>query len=63
MDGHLDKPAVKRLARAHPNVHRLMVGNETQLKALLPPNRLVNYLDEARRALRGTTIEVSTAEP
>lgn len=52
-----------RLARAHPNVHRLMVGNETQLKALLPPNRLVNYLDEARRALRGTTIEVSTAEP
>jgi exo-beta-1,3-glucanase (GH17 family)/cellulose synthase/poly-beta-1,6-N-acetylglucosamine synthase-like glycosyltransferase len=50
-------------ARTQANVHRVMVGNETQLKAKLPPNRLVTYLDEVRTALRGTAVEVSTAEP
>ena len=50
-------------ARAHPNVHRLIVGNETQLKAQLPPNRLRAYLDQVRGALRGTAVQVSTAEP
>jgi exo-beta-1,3-glucanase (GH17 family)/cellulose synthase/poly-beta-1,6-N-acetylglucosamine synthase-like glycosyltransferase len=50
-------------ARSHPNVHRLIVGNETQLKATLPPNRLATYLDQARAALRETAVEVSTAEP
>jgi len=55
--------AAIELARKEPNVHRVMVGNETQLKATLPPNRLVTYLAEMRTALRGTTVEVSTAEP
>lgn len=50
-------------ARSHPNVHRVIVGNETQLKAKLPPNRLFAYLDETRAALRGTAVQVSTAEP
>lgn len=51
------------LARSHPNVHRLIVGNETQLRATLPPNRLVAYLDQVRSALRTTAVQVSTAEP
>ena len=51
------------LARSQPNVHRVLVGNETQLKAKLPPNRLVAYLGQVRTALRGTAVEVSTAEP
>ncbi len=51
------------LARSQTNVHRLIVGNETQLKATLPPNRLVAYLDQVRSALRGTAVQVSTAEP
>ncbi len=51
------------LARSQTNVHRLIVGNETQLKATLPPNRLVAYLDQVRLALRGTAVQVSTAEP
>ena len=50
-------------ARAHANVHRLIVGNETQLKARLPPNRLAAYLDQVRAALRDTGVQVSTAEP
>jgi exo-beta-1,3-glucanase (GH17 family)/cellulose synthase/poly-beta-1,6-N-acetylglucosamine synthase-like glycosyltransferase len=50
-------------ARAHPNIARLIVGNETQLKARLPPNRLIAYLDQARAALRSTSVQVSTAEP
>jgi exo-beta-1,3-glucanase (GH17 family)/cellulose synthase/poly-beta-1,6-N-acetylglucosamine synthase-like glycosyltransferase len=50
-------------ARAHPNVHRLIVGNETQLMARLPPNRLAAYLDQSRAALRGTPVQISTAEP
>ncbi|HMN94598.1 MAG TPA: glycosyltransferase [Hydrogenophaga sp.] len=51
------------LARSHPNIRRLIVGNETQLTAQLPPNRLANYLDRARSALASTTVQVSTAEP
>jgi exo-beta-1,3-glucanase (GH17 family)/cellulose synthase/poly-beta-1,6-N-acetylglucosamine synthase-like glycosyltransferase len=55
--------AAIELARSQPNVHRVIVGNETQLKATLPPNRLVAYLDQVRSALRDTAVEVSTAEP
>lgn len=55
--------AVIEQARSQPNVYRVLVGNETQLKAMLPPNRLVSYLDRARLALRGTAVQVSTAEP
>lgn len=55
--------AAIQLARSHANIRRVIVGNETQLKAKLPPNRLVAYLDQARTALRGSGVEVSTAEP
>jgi len=58
-----DLGAAIALARSQPNVHRLIVGNETQLKATLPPNRLAAYLDQARAALRATSVQVSTAEP
>ncbi len=51
------------LARTHTNIRQLIVGNETQLKAKLPPNRLVAYLEQARSALRSTSVQVSTAEP
>lgn len=50
-------------ARRHANVRRLIVGNETQLTARLPPNRLRSYLDQTRAALAGTGVQVSTAEP
>lgn len=55
--------AAIELARSQPNVHRVIVGNETQLKAKLPPNRLVTNLGQVRTALRGTPVEISTAEP
>jgi exo-beta-1,3-glucanase (GH17 family)/cellulose synthase/poly-beta-1,6-N-acetylglucosamine synthase-like glycosyltransferase len=55
--------AAVNLARTHKNIRRLIVGNETQLKAKLPPNRLAAYLDQARAALRTTDVKVSTAEP
>lgn len=51
------------LAQSHANIRRLIIGNETQLTAKLPPNRLSAYLDEARSALHPTTVQVSTAEP
>jgi exo-beta-1,3-glucanase (GH17 family)/cellulose synthase/poly-beta-1,6-N-acetylglucosamine synthase-like glycosyltransferase len=50
-------------ARTHKHIRRVIVGNETQLKGKLPPNRLTAYLDEARLALRGSAVQVSTAEP
>jgi exo-beta-1,3-glucanase (GH17 family)/cellulose synthase/poly-beta-1,6-N-acetylglucosamine synthase-like glycosyltransferase len=50
-------------ARTNSHIRRLIVGNETQLKGKLPPNRLTAYLDEARLALRGSAVQVSTAEP
>lgn len=68
MDQRLDHnqrelTAAIELARSHPNVVRLIVGNETQLTAKLPPNRLMSYLDQARKALHATSVQVSTAEP
>lgn len=55
--------AAIELARTHPNIRRLIVGNETQLTAKLPPNRLVTYLDRTRSALASASVQVSTAEP
>ncbi|MEX1167756.1 MAG: glycosyl hydrolase family 17 protein, partial [Hydrogenophaga sp.] len=55
--------AAINLARSHANIQRLIVGNETQLTAKLPPNRLMAYLDQARKALQSTNVRVSTAEP
>lgn len=59
----LELRAAIEQARAHDNVRRVIVGNETQLNARLPPNRLAAYLDQTRAALRGTGVQVSTAEP
>ena len=73
-DDHLLMPAANTPIRAGDelllagtavalNDFRLIVGNETQLKAKLPPNRLAAYLDQVRTALQGTGVQVSTAEP
>jgi exo-beta-1,3-glucanase (GH17 family)/cellulose synthase/poly-beta-1,6-N-acetylglucosamine synthase-like glycosyltransferase len=62
-DNQRELAAAVALARSHPNIPRVIVGNETQLKARLPPNRLAAYLDQARSALRSTPVQVSTAEP
>jgi exo-beta-1,3-glucanase (GH17 family)/cellulose synthase/poly-beta-1,6-N-acetylglucosamine synthase-like glycosyltransferase len=51
------------LARSHDNIKRLIVGNETQLTAKLPPNRLIGYLEQVRSALQSSQVQVSTAEP
>ena len=62
-DNQRELRAAVEQARAYANVRRVIVGNETQLTARLPPNRLAAYLDQARAALRGTGVQVSTAEP
>lgn len=52
--------AAIKLAGRHPEIKRLIVGNETQLKKIVPPAELSRYLDAARKRLR---TPVSTAEP
>ncbi len=47
-------------ARAHRNVERLMVGNETVLRQDLTPAQLIAAINQVRRVVR---IPVSTAEP
>ena len=47
-------------ASAHPNVTRLVIGNETVLKAKLTPAALSRYLQRVRKA---SPVPVSTAEP
>ncbi len=62
-DNQRELRAAVEQARTHANVRRVIVGNETQLTARLPPNRLASYLDQTRAALQGTGVQVSTAEP
>ncbi len=45
---------------AHPNVKRLIVGNETLLRADVTIEQLIAYIDSAKRQL---SIPVTTAEP
>lgn len=52
--------AVIQLAQSNPNVTRVLIGNETQLKNLVPRAELLEYLRAARKTLK---IPVSTAEP
>ena len=52
--------AVIDAARRHPNIERVMAGNETQLHHTLSPAELMAYLDRLRAAL---PVPVSTAEP
>lgn len=47
-------------ARRHPNIERVIAGNETQLHRTLSPSELMAYLDRLRAAL---PVPVSTAEP
>jgi exo-beta-1,3-glucanase (GH17 family)/cellulose synthase/poly-beta-1,6-N-acetylglucosamine synthase-like glycosyltransferase len=47
-------------ARRHPNIDRLIAGNETQLHQKLSPAELYAYLDRLRATL---AVPVSTAEP
>lgn len=52
--------AVKEAVRLHPNIERVIVGNETLLTGALGVDQLVAHLRELRRELR---VPVSTAEP
>ncbi len=49
-----------KVARSHPNVVRVVIGNEAILRGEIPVHELAGYLDRARKALR---VPVSTAEP
>jgi exo-beta-1,3-glucanase (GH17 family)/cellulose synthase/poly-beta-1,6-N-acetylglucosamine synthase-like glycosyltransferase len=53
-------PLFLDVARNNPNVVRAIVGNETQHLGLLDYDKLLDFLDQARAALR---VPVSTAEP
>ncbi len=48
------------VARAHKNVTRVFVGNETLLRGDLTPEELAGYLDRVRKAVK---VPVSTGEP
>ncbi|MFM1879776.1 MAG: Cellulose synthase 1 [Pseudomonadota bacterium] len=52
--------AVMAAVKAHKNIDRLILGNETQLTKKLPAEELYKTLDQVRRQLR---TPVSTAEP
>ncbi len=49
-----------RVASQHPNVRRVLVGNETVLREDTTPEELVNYIERVKRHV---AIPVSTAEP
>ncbi len=53
-------PLFLNIARSNPNVVRGIVGNETLHHKLMKYDKLVSYLDKARKELR---IPISTAEP
>jgi exo-beta-1,3-glucanase (GH17 family) len=56
----IEVEAAIKLAGRHHEIKRLIIGNETQLKKIVPEKELIGYLDEARKRLR---TPVSTAEP
>ncbi len=51
-----------RIATTHSNVRRVLVGNETMLRAEMPIQDLIQYIRRVRTELSGRHIEVSTAE-
>jgi exo-beta-1,3-glucanase (GH17 family)/cellulose synthase/poly-beta-1,6-N-acetylglucosamine synthase-like glycosyltransferase len=55
--------AALQAARAHKNVARLVIGNETLLKETVTPAALINYLKRVREATRLPHLPLSTAEP
>ncbi len=52
--------AIERAVARHPNIDRVIAGNETLLLSSLEPEQLIAYLDRLRRTL---SVPVSTAEP
>jgi len=66
LDRRLDRNAAEitrliSVARASPNVTRIMVGNEAVLRGDLTPAQLASYMRQVRAAVPGKP--VSTAEP
>lgn len=59
-ENRIEVERVVELARKHPNVIRVIVGNEAVLRGDVSTEQLFGYLDEVRRKLRQP---VSTAEP
>ncbi|HKX12055.1 MAG TPA: glycosyltransferase [bacterium] len=55
--------AVIAMAKKNKNVVRVIIGNETQLQNTVPREKLVAYLQQARKNLKKAKIPVSTAEP
>ncbi|HLT78645.1 MAG TPA: glycosyltransferase [Ferrovibrio sp.] len=51
-----------RIATTHDNVRRVLVGNETLLRADIPIEDLIQYIRRVRTELTGRHVEVSTAE-
>jgi len=51
------------MAAKNKNVKWLLIGNETQLHKMIPPETLMAYLSEARKKLKKSKTPVSTAEP
>ncbi len=61
-DAHNQEELARALAvaRANPNVKRLIVGNEALLRADVTIDQLINYIETAKRQIN---IPVTTAEP
>jgi exo-beta-1,3-glucanase (GH17 family)/cellulose synthase/poly-beta-1,6-N-acetylglucosamine synthase-like glycosyltransferase len=59
-NNELEIKAVLAAVARHPNITRVIAGNETQLHSLLGPEELYAYLDRLRTRL---SVPVSTAEP
>jgi exo-beta-1,3-glucanase (GH17 family)/cellulose synthase/poly-beta-1,6-N-acetylglucosamine synthase-like glycosyltransferase len=55
-----DLQTMQQVANQNPNIVRIIIGNEAILRGDLPVEKLIEYLDKARRKLG---IPVSTAEP
>lgn len=67
LDGRLERneqevEALIAAASSHSNIRRVLVGNETMLRADMPLEDLVSYIRRVRTGLAGKHIEVSTAE-
>lgn len=67
IDGRLERNdqemrELVRIATTQSNVRRVLVGNETMLRADIPIQDLIQYIRRVRTELSGRHIEVSTAE-
>jgi len=67
LDGRLERNEQEianlvRIAKTQDNVHRVLVGNETLLRADMPIQDLIQYIRRVRTELAGKHVEVSTPE-